>query len=146
MPLSTDYERVSYYHDPDQALTGTMQYLHWFRFFVRNADLHMRVETPDSQSVFPTKSVRVFCIMRSTEATHVPCTYTVEAKGKLTYLQWCELVFILPIEREIKKVFAKEGRKHLGWELFEFIGWTSDGLIQNPEENKQAFRLTGHLA
>ena len=143
--LSTDYERINYYHDPDQALTGTMQYLHWFRFFVRNADLHMRVPSSDSQSVFPCKFIRIFIIMRSTEATHLPCTYTVRAPAALTYLQWCDIVFELPTEREVKKILRKEGRTHLGWQLYEFVGWTSDGLLQNPEENKQAFRFEGHL-
>lgn len=144
---SDDYQPIIYHNTPDAEATATMQYLHWFRFFVRNSDDFIRVPTADSQARFPADSVRLFFIMRSSEQTHLPATYQVQATKPLTYLQWRDLINNLCdlAVAEISKVLKQEVRQHLEWNACEFIGWTTDGLIQNPEENKQAFRFTGHL-
>jgi hypothetical protein len=144
---SNDYVPINYFNNPDGTYTGTMQFLHWFRFFVRNSDDYIRVNTHDSQSRFPSTNIRLFLIMRSTERTHLPCTYSVNSKRPLTYTQWRDAIdaICFHAEKEINKVLKKEVRQYLEWTCVEFVGWTTDGLIQNPEENKQAFRFTGHL-
>jgi len=143
--MSTSYERINYYNDSSAKLTSTMLYLHWFRFFQRNSDDHIRVV--ESGADKQTDIVRLFFIMRSSEGTFVPSVYQVTAKKQLTYLQWCELIKLLinPIEREINRVLKLEMRKYLEWEVCEFIGWATDGLVQNPEEAKNAFCFAGHL-
>lgn len=85
--------------------------------------------------------------MRSSEATHIPATYTITSKTPLTYEQWGDLIAPLqiPIEIQVERVLQKEVRAYLDWKVAEFIGWTTDRLVQNPEENKQAFRFEGHL-
>lgn len=146
--MKTDYKRIVYYPRQDTIVTQTMTYLHWFRFFVRNSDDYIKVPTEDSQSKFPNKAVRLFFIMRSDEGTHAPATYEVIAPRKLTYEQWRDMIdkglCNLAVAR-IQQVMANETREHLDWHAAEFIGWTTDELVQNPEENKNAFRLSGHL-
>jgi hypothetical protein len=146
--MKTDYQRIVYYPKTDKIVTQTMIYLHWFRFFVRNSEDYIKVPTEDSQSKFPNKAIRMFFIMRSDEGTHAPATYEAIAARLLTYAQWRALIdkgLCDAAVAEICAVMANETREHLEWQAVEFVGWTTDELVQNPEENKNAFRLSGHL-
>lgn len=146
--MKTDYKRIVYYPRQDTIVTQTMTYLHWFRFFVRNSDDYIKVPTEDSQSKFPNKAIRLFFIMRSDEGTHAPATYEAKSHRPLTYVQWRVLIdkgLCDSAVEEIRNVMKIEAREHLEWQAVEFVGWTTDELVQNPEENKNAFRLSGYL-
>lgn len=139
------YEPMSYYvTDPPEGMSGTMIWLREFNDYMRDDDtMHIALGTPFNKS---SNEATLFYIMQSHESTHQGITCRLTHSKPLGLKEWKTLIddCLMDLLEDTYRILTLELRPDLEWWLYEFIGWTIDPNVHNPEEAAQTFKLSGH--